>query len=287
MPLFRRPSEDTLNMVQAKLAAAREALAALEAELQERSYEAVLADGEIAETVAPHQAKVAKARATVSALELADAEARRQHEKQLRIAADDVERSRRRSCGQHAGAARRAAVKVREGLEQALVAYADLVAAAQRAERLFKPNERLQLLAFGGLQGALAAAVRAEMARLNGHNGDEIPIQKFPLTPAPNAFGSYTLLQRGQHISELDPIEARVGQMLDLAGLLNSGFVPPRAPGQIEAKAPRADEPPRPEFPEVEDPPEVIEAQRTFASPHEHTPEEVSAAYQTLSRYGS
>jgi hypothetical protein len=288
MPLFKRKTEDTVAAVQEKLSTARSALAALEAELRERSVQAAMSEDPGA-ALEPMQEKVAKTRATVEALELAEGESQRLEMKRQQLAADDAEHARRRAAGQHRGAAIKAAVKVREALEQAVAGYDELVAAAERAEKRLSPTERLQLLGYGGLRGSLNDLVRTAMAQANGFRGSERAIDRMPLVAPIN-------VPHGRHVTELPPLEDQVAAKLDLVSLLKSpGWlhaqpsdlrppIPERGPDEPGvAKAPRVDE--RPEHPEVELPPEVAKGLQVIANPAAYTAEELAEAQTALAEY--
>jgi hypothetical protein len=294
MPLFKSRNQETLESAGEKLVAARDQLAAAQAEVTARSVDAVSQDSP-GEYLAPFITKVQGLQAIVSALETAERELHRRERQRKAEAQAVAEKARINAVKQHTVTATKIAKELSDGLGKANKAWAELIRAVGKAELLLRGPERDQL--FGRTQNTLAllaALVIAEGARINGMAEGQ---SRFPLVPKHMNFAG---TRHGVHVSEIAPLEQVIAHRLDLAGLLLSPafeqylatyrpaspvpFEPP-LPAYVHdgvagfaAPAPIAREP-------TELPAAVKEAADIVRDPASHTPEEISAAMTAIESF--
>jgi hypothetical protein len=229
MALFKSQMSETLEAATARLAEAKQTLAAVEGELNDRSLDYAL--GKIDEpAVVALQDRVRRARDTVSMLETAVAEAERREAQRLAQARAAADRTRLNAIQGHIRNAVKAATKYREAIGAQAAAWSDFMDALRRAHKLVRSSERelFDLTQAVRLYTRLSAL---ELARI----GAVPPGNDHTVTPLPGAHwdGHSDLVPHGRNPREALPFDETVRLRLQGAFDVATGTAPaPSAPAQ-------------------------------------------------------
>jgi hypothetical protein len=155
MALFRSKEAETIETVQAKLAAAEQEVQAAERRLHEVSLEAALGDNEDAGHDATAQLRQARDKAELlrHALQVADEKER----DRLAAAASAAEKSRIRALRQHLAALQKAAAEYEQATAAQMAVWVELLQHAEKACKLLKGTEGIALSFAGNALRRLGA----------------------------------------------------------------------------------------------------------------------------------
>ncbi len=174
---FKAKASVDLETVTAKLDAARRTLADAEQEVRNASLPAALSDDAEAAMAAPRD-KLLRAKASVDLLEDALQVAQRAEKTRLAGVADQAEKSRISAIRQHAAAATKHAVALRDAIADMAAKYTDMSAAVGKVERLLKAEEIQHCFGTGPTELWLRDAVASEFVRTLARNPNlKLPVE--------------------------------------------------------------------------------------------------------------